>query len=126
MKLEISDKQARILINALDAYSRISIGQTEALGDMLTQLFKPENLKDNSYWDIREKYTDKIKQELFGFSPGASYGIGNKKVSDAGHIAYDLLCVIRKDIADRETHHISSVWHGEPLHYGSEPLAKIL
>jgi len=74
MKIEISDKQARVIITALDLYAPGPI------------------------CDLEEN----------------------------GRIAYDLQCVIRADIAERENHPRSSVWHGPPLHTcKSEPLAKV-
>lgn len=75
MRLEISDKQARIIIAALDV----------------------------------------------------SFPGPLKELTENGRIAYDLQCVIRQDIAEREGHPRSSVWHGQPLHAcKTEPLAKII
>lgn len=121
MTITLTTKQAHVLVNALDIYSRIGLGQTEALAQGLQELHPGIH-----YWDIVHKHTDPIKQELFGFTGGASYGVGNPKVSDAASIAYDLQCVIRKCVAQVEDHSTSSVWHSEPLHYGSEPLATAL
>lgn len=59
---------------------------------------------------------------LDAFAPGPIGLMGENE-----RIAYDLQCVIRADIAARENHPRSSVWHGPPLHTcRKEPLAKII
>ena len=113
MRLEISDRQARVMISALDHYSRIGMGQLETVADALCEP-RPKECGDR--WDIVEKFTDPMKLALLGYSGGASAGICSPAVSDLAKIAYDLECVIRADIARRENHPSSSVWHGPPLH----------
>lgn len=120
MKLELNDKQARIVINALDIYSRIGMLQLDAVAHLLGDLGLHQDP-----WKVKE-FFDVIKRELFELPPGANHGICSPKVPDVCKIAYDIQCVIRKDIAERENHPTSSVWRGEPLHTcKAEPLAKV-
>jgi len=122
MKIEISDKQACVIITALDHYSRIGMGQLETIADALCEL-RPRLGIDR--WDIVE-YTDALKLKLLDFQRGSCNGICSPDVSPLAKIAYDLQCVIRADIAKRENHPRSSVWHGPPLHTcKSEPLAVV-
>jgi len=123
--LTITHKQLRIMERALDLYIRVGIGQFEALIDSLEYLF-PETMKHQSAYILREQYTDKLKNLIFDFHSGGSYGISNPSISDEAKIAYDMDKVIQKMIAVIEDHHNGSVWHhGDLLHLGSEPSAKI-
>lgn len=120
MKLELTDKQVRVVINALDIYSRIGMLQLDAVAHLLGDLGLHQDP-----WKLKESF-DFIKHDLFALPPGASHGICSPKVPDVCKIAYDIQCVIRKDIAERENHPRSSVWHGEPLHTcKAEPLVTI-
>jgi len=124
MKIEISDKQARVIITALDHYARIGMGQLETVGDALCEL-RPREIDDR--WDIKERFTDPMKKDLFGYSSGESAGINHPNISSEAKIAYDIQCVIRQDIAEREGHDRLSVWHSPPLHTcKSEPLAVVI
>jgi len=127
MKLELSETQARVLINALDVYSRINMGQLWALADAIGRAKTRGGEELPDHWIIRDRHTDPMTRILFDYPPNASHGICSPLVPDAAKIAYDIQCVIRKDIAEREKHSQSSVWHGEPLHTcKSEPLAKVI
>ena len=124
MKIEISDKQACVIITALDHYSRIGMGQLETVADALCQL-RPKECEDR--WSLVETFTDPMKCRIFGYTGGSSAGICSPVVSDLAKMAYDIQCVIRQDIAEREGHDRLSVWHGPPLHTcKSEPLAVVL
>lgn len=123
MNLTISDKQASVLIRALDCYSRIGMGQLECIGDAIEETRHESEL---NRWLIKEQFLDVMKRELFGHAPNSSDGICSPRTGDNAKIAYDLQCVVRQCIAKRDDHPISSVWHGPPLHTcRTEPLAVV-
>jgi len=127
MKLELTDKHASVLIAALDCYSRLQMGQLWALAEAIETAKGVNGAPLPDAWQIREQYTDELTRRLFGFSPSASHGICSPRVPESAKVAYDLQCVIRADIAKREDHHRSSVWHGPPLHTAKAvPLAEVL
>lgn len=122
-RLDMSPRQARVILNALDTYSRIGIGQFQIVVETIQQLFG---------WDIdqdAQQYTrdclDVAKKLILGLDPNASYGIPNQKdVSELARIAYDLHCVLRRQVAINEQHDRWTTWHGTPLHTApQEPLA---
>ena len=126
MKVELSDQQARVLIAALDCYSRLQMGQLWAVADAIEGCKDRAGLPLPDAWTIREQWTDKMQTALFGCSPTASHGICSPHVPESAKVAYDLHCVIRRDIAIRENHPRSSVWHGPPLHTAKNvPLAEV-
>jgi hypothetical protein len=90
--VKLSDKQAQIVVKALDFYSRILCGQLEELSSILCT-------PRNSYEDCRFEIS-KLKDLLFPDLQGASsYGIcGNKAPYDA-QVAYDILQSLRHCMA---------------------------
>jgi len=124
-EMEVSKKQLLIIEKALDLYLRVGIGQVEIVAEILNEMF-PEKTKDVSQWDMKKKYLDPMKEELFGLSGGGSFGICNDVVSDNAKIAYDLNKTIQKFIATKDNHSETSVWHdGNLLKLGSEPVVVI-
>jgi hypothetical protein len=121
MKLEISDKQAHVIIEALDVYSRIGMGQLEAVPHLISS-----HALGVDAWSIIDRFTDPMKRELFGHPPGGSYSIVSGNVPVPFQIAYEMQCVIRKDIASREDYQKLSVWHDGPMSISGEPFAKVI
>ena len=105
--VELTDKQASVVVSALDLYLRLGLGQTWAMAEALVELH-PDKKFDA--WGLREKYTDAIQLDLFGFTPTSSYGISNGNVSDRTKIAFD----IEQTIRGRQS-----------LHMGSEPIPTV-
>ncbi len=127
MKLELTDKHASVLIAALDCYTRLQMGQLRALADVIADAKDSLGAPLPEAWQIREQYTDELTSRLFGYPQNASHGICSPHVPESAKVAYDLQCVIRADIAKRENHPRSSVWHGPPLHTAKAvPLAEVL
>ena len=113
MKIEISEKQRYVMIAALDAYSRLQMGQLWAVADVVQGCKNRLGEPLPEYWDIRHKHTDQLTKALFGYPGNSSHGIYSHLVPDTAKIAYDLQCVIRGD--DRIFHTCQS-----------EPAAKVL
>ena len=120
-ELKATDKHIRILIDALELYTRVGTGQVENLADTLNKLY-PDNC---SYHDDK-KLLAEFKMKVFGYEMNSSMGICHDGVHDDVKISYDLLKVFQKAVATKENHSGMSVWHdGALLHLGSEPVAKI-
>ena len=117
MKLELSDEQAAVLVEALDLYSRCLIGQLEEVGqvalvynvNMLDSEVRQSNKQiytvskpDKRAWDAHHDFSDairKLKQDLLGIHSNGSYGIHSEFVHDNARVAYDVLQVVRNHIA---------------------------
>lgn len=119
MKIELSDEQAAVLVEALDLYSRCLIGQFEEVGqvallynvNMLNSEVRQSNQQvytvskpDKKAWDAHHDFTDairKLKQEILGIHSNGSYGIHSEVVHDSARVAYDILQVVRNHLAWR-------------------------
>lgn len=121
MKLELSDEQAAVVVEALDLYSRCLIGQLEEVGqvallynvNMLDSEVRQSSYSDNpaTYvahkpdkraWDAHHDFTDgvrKLKYSLLGIHSNGSYGIHSECVHDNARVAYDVLQVVRNHMA---------------------------
>lgn len=95
--ITLSDKQAEVLVGALDLYSRVMIGQLENVEEVLRLAYWTELGVEKL--DHARGLFDAAKAVLWGFSRGASYGIHNTKASDKARQAFDLQQAIRNTIA---------------------------
>lgn len=94
--LTLSDKQAQVLVGALDLYSRVLIGQIENVEEVL-RLNYPDLA--TARLGTARGLCDTIKMILWEFQSGASFGIHNPRVPDKARQAWDLQQVIRNTIA---------------------------
>lgn len=96
IKLEINKPQAHLIIQALDLYSRIGIGQFKTIIDHPT--FMSRDRCDRS--DELEILLTKARNILIGkeMPKNASYGIRHKDVHRSSGEAYDMLQIIRHEI----------------------------
>ena len=116
VKLTMTAAQARIIAKALDMYVRLGIGQTEEAADFLDMVLDVKDLES-----LRQTMKA-VKVEQLGCPANGSYGIGNEKLADSVHDAYDVKKALEKVIATAETHDRWSVWHdGNIVKYGKEP-----
>lgn len=121
MKIELSDEQAAVLVEALDLYSRCLIGQLEEVGqvallynvNMLDSEVRNSTYSDNPQhcvahkpdkkaWDNHHDFSDairKLKYSLLGINGNGSYGIHSDCVHDNARVAYDVLQVVRNYLA---------------------------
>lgn len=119
--LTLNEKQAEILIAALDLYSRIGIGQFE---DVLNVYDR--NLKLD--YEVREQLRRDLNKAKIaaGHPPNGSYGIHNPEVRDEFRTAFDIQQVVRHRIAwDRKPEGGIQVNFDTPRQIGTEPLAEI-
>lgn len=97
IKITINEKQAAVLLKALDLYSRVLIGQTENVEEVLRDTYWTEE-KAHVFEPIRACLVE-VKKLLWGFGGTASFSIRNKEVNDNARISFDMLQTIRSVIA---------------------------
>ena len=123
--LEMGADQAKIIVDALDLYSRLGIAHLSAIATHLR--LDPRTLgndfdseeskriiaaKNKLYADLNE-----AAQGIFDVTPGEHFGIYDPTVPAPYRAAYDLQCVIRFCVATEEKMSVSSVWtHEHDLH----------
>lgn len=117
-QLRLSHKHVRVLIHALDIYTRISIAQFERI------------IEDN--WDIDPDVRrtvralfDEAKRLMYDLPQNASKSICDPDLHEYVHIGYELEKVLQKIIAEVEDHHRWSVWRDGPMKLSDEPLPTI-
>ena len=124
-QLTISEKQARVIISALDFFSRIGIGQLEEI--LRHPQYANIIFNNNATYKVCKELLDEPKRLLTNFPPNASYGIGNPEVHSDCTISYDLMQVIRHRLAwDNNPEGGIQVSFGKPMRFSNEEeLAKI-
>lgn len=101
VKMEITPEQAGALSRMLDLAVRIHLCQfreipmLENMGEIKHRDGRELN---HAEWDELE-HCAKRMAEIFGFSAGASFGIGSTHVSDDAHRAYEVKKVLDKALA---------------------------
>jgi len=124
-QLFLTEKQAQVLVSALDLYSRIGMGQLSEVAYVLRMnaLGNP-----NGQADVLAKVED-LTREAASYWMGGSgsyYGIFSEKINDSFRVAWDLQQVIRYRLAwDRNPEGGIQVIFDEPLKSSQEPLACI-
>lgn len=122
-RLELNSEQARTVIQALDLFSRIGMGQIEEIEHFLfwngilgvDDLGKKEQIRN---------LCNQIKI-LLGHPINGHAGIAQEQVPRICRLAWDIQCVLRQKVAGAEGEGAHSVWHHDPLHIVKDvPLAK--
>jgi hypothetical protein len=118
--LTLNEKQAQILVSALDLYSRIGIGQFEEV----LQVYDRDLKLDHDQRERIRKALNVAKGEA-GHPSNGSYGIHNPEVRGEFRTAYDIQQVVRNRLAwDRKPQGDITVDFDKPDRIGTEPLAK--
>jgi hypothetical protein len=123
--LAMTEKQAQVLVNALDLYSRIGMGQLTEVAHILrmTVVGNPSGTVDAL--DAVERLTREASSMWMGGS-GGYYGITSEKISDVFRVAWDLQQVIRYRLAwDRKPEGGIQVHFDDPMKTSAEELAVI-
>lgn len=120
--LTLDPTQARVVIAALDLYSRVGMRQFDAIGSAITFELRREGDEREAIDAILEarKAFDVAKQAL-GFGSGSSLGI--RGAPRPARIAYDVQQVLRQRVANQESPGGWSTWHDDPLPTDDHPLA---
>lgn len=112
-QITLDEIQLRVLMDALDMYSRMGAGQLQvAVEEFLRMHFYelyynnplPKGHSAESRFHTRGQWVAHliydIKETVFGHSPHGSWGIFNKKVPLTCREAYDLTQVLRRSYAE--------------------------
>lgn len=122
--LEMTERQAQIIINALELYSRIGMGQLQEVAYVLRSNSVPGFINFNAL-DKVESLTREASSYWMNFS-GGYHGISSNKINDSFRVAWDLQQVIRYRLAwDRNPEGGIQVHFDEPYKTSKEDLAII-
>jgi len=114
-KIELDDKQMRVICDALDMYSRMGMGQLDVAVEEFLRLkfynlyhdrqsYSPENGDLGQNYETHgyrvRRAVDRIKHLVFGHPPNGSWGIHNEKVPWDCREAYDIKQVLRKTVCE--------------------------
>jgi hypothetical protein len=121
--LEITENQAQTLVNALDLYSRIGLGQFLEVASIYAPA---HHLSPEEREELELRLTQ--AKAAVGHPRNGSFGIYCRQVPDGFRLAWDLMKVIRHQLAiDRDP--TGTPWRGvsydEPDQSALEPLAEI-
>jgi hypothetical protein len=127
--LHLTEKQARVIVNALDLYSRIGMGQLKEVAYVL----RAQNIGAKTDAEIQE-HSDQIniiRDRLEALSrywmngPGY-HSIASQKISDVFRVAWDIQQVVRHRLAwDRNPKGDITVDFDNALKTSKEPLPQI-
>jgi hypothetical protein len=88
--LGLDEKQAELLVQALDLATRLHLGQTNIVGEYL-QGCSPRSADP----EIVDATLERLRRECFGFSRSESFGITSEKISDDARAMWDIHQVLR-------------------------------
>lgn len=128
MKINLTDEQARVLMDALDLYTRVHLGQFEAVADVALEynISTDEDCDCSNFHSLRNEINH-YKWVWCGFNPNSGFGIHSKRVAEHGKMCYDMKQVIRYHLAWK--HHPeggSTVNFDTPLQIAEHPLCEII
>jgi hypothetical protein len=102
LHITLPAQTARIVVDALDMYSRIGLGQLDEIVSLgrfgLLTNAKGEKPSADALEDA-EYHLAQAKQALFGYAPNASHGIFSDKVAERFRTAWGALKAIRHRLA---------------------------
>lgn len=94
MTITVDETQARVIMNALEFYARMSLGQFD---NAIHDLFLGRRKWD---WAQFDHYAWLLKNTVFPeLSKNESYGIYNNEAGEFAQIAWDIHQVIRHDLS---------------------------
>ena len=123
-RLAITEKQARLIVDALDLYSRIGMGQLQEVAFVL----RSNSFEDTIDFGILDKVTELLRKASSYWMNGSGgyHGIYSDKINDNFRVAWDLQQVIRYRLAwDRNPEGGIQVHFDEPMKTSLEELAVI-
>jgi hypothetical protein len=126
--IHLTERQARVIVDALDLFSRIGMGQLKEVAYVLRQnplpSYDPDlEIRTNLLFKIRDKLDILARYWMKG--PGY-YGITSKSISDKFRIAWDIQQVVRHRLAwDRNPKGDITIDFDNPMKTSEEDLPKI-
>lgn len=125
LQITVSPQQAHLIQKAMDLYTRMGIGQMEAVAEAINETNGTDCYPFAVYNPVREKLIE-IKESILHQPRNGNKGITHPDVAAAVKTVYDILKSIQKGIATAEDHGSHSVWHdGDILHLGTEPTPEV-
>lgn len=138
-RLELTERQARLLSYACDQFSRLICGQDMAFQDLMEAAWEKRCKEavgghgmdkewDGGWYNMRhdaEEICQNIKKRFWGLGRQTLYGVHYDETAD---ILFDIHCVIRHQLwLDRPDDKKSNITvdASEAMRFGEEPLAKI-
>lgn len=120
VKIEVTEKQAKLIMHALDLYSRIGIGQFDFIKEHWSiQKYLWENHKEE-FHEIATKELTEARNKMFDmdFGLNGSWGIHNKQADDSVRVAFDIHQVIRHEFWKQNPNR-SSITVDSSIHFTS-------
>lgn len=138
-RLELTERQAKLLSYACDQFSRLICGQDIAFQDLMEAAWEKRCKEavgghgmdkewDGGWYNMRhdaEEICQNIKKRFWGLGRQTLYGVYYDETAD---ILFDIHCVIRHQLwLDKpdENKSTMTVDASEAMQFGKEPLAKI-
>ena len=138
-RLELTERQAKLLSYACDQFSRLICGQDMAFQDLMEAAWEKRCKEavgghgmdkewDGGWYNTRhdaEEICQNIKKRFWGLGRQTLYGVYYDETAD---ILFDIHCVIRHQLwLDKpdENKSTMTVDASEAMQFGKEPLAKI-
>ena len=138
-RLELSERQAKLLSYACDQCSRLICGQDMAFQDLMEAAWEKRCKEavgghgmdkewDGGWYNMRhdaEEICQNMKKRFWGLDRQSFYGV---YYDDTADILFDIHCVIRHQLwLDKpdENKSTMTVDASEAMQFGKEPLAKI-
>jgi hypothetical protein len=137
--LQVTEKQLQVISTACELLSRIQGGQVREAFDYLPLR---KDMDWEVYYEIQDELTKRmpeiLKDRINDWN--SSFGVGHKELPESHDISWDLYTVVRHKISweqavekgiiesedsPREFMEMMGVNYDTPMHWGSEPLAKI-
>jgi len=102
-RVTMSERQAKLVVKALDMYSRLGCGQLEDIERFLrAQLVSGKGIASRLTGDkllILREYVGLIKRHVLALGPGESLGILSREAADWTRECYDVQRVIEHGVA---------------------------
>jgi hypothetical protein len=138
-RLELTERQAKLLSYACDQFSRLICGQDMAFQDLMEAAWEKRCKEavgghgmdkewDGGWYNMRhdaEEICQNMKKRFWGLGRQTLYGVYYDETAD---ILFDIHCVIRHQLwLDKpdENKSTMTVDASEAMQFGKEPLAKI-
>lgn len=123
-KLTLTEKQAEVVIKALDLYTRMGLGQLERVLEVAA--LEGQQWEGPTDYETAESAMVTLKKALTGFALNASYGIYSEKVRDTFRVAYDIMQVLRHSVAwAKQPEGGIETWFYTPLQTAQQPLPTV-
>jgi hypothetical protein len=121
--MELSEKQAKVIQDALEEYFRLRLGQANISGladDLAFSTYEKCMDPTGKYFDLAIQRRDSINQLLSAifYITWPVYGAPEKR-SDSELIAGDIWSLLRWELSNKES------YRSTPIQLGPEPLPKI-